>query len=102
MSRRNKLLVPEARDALERLKAEVIREQVALPPQSPSSAMTARPVAPTVADVASRLGIPYRPGANADLTTRQAGKIGGQIGGSMVKRLISLAEQNLQNSNLRP
>lgn len=59
----NQLVVPSARQGLERLKQEV----------------------------ASEVGVPLRQGYNGELTTRQAGK----IGGNMVKRMIALAEQQL-------
>ena len=58
-----KFVVPNARQGLERLKQEV----------------------------ASEVGVPLSQGYNGELTTRQAGKIGGQ----MVKRMIALAEQQL-------
>lgn len=59
----NQIVVPNARQGLERLKQEV----------------------------ASEVGVPLRQGYNGELTTRQAGK----IGGNMVKRMIALAEQQL-------
>ena len=46
-------------------------------------------------EVASELGIPLRRGDNGDLTTREAGRIGGIIGGRMVKVLIRQAEEAL-------
>lgn len=61
--RRNEALVRGAESALDRFKFEVAAEQ----------------------------GIPLKRGDNGDLTTRQAGKIGGQ----MVKRMIALAERSL-------
>lgn len=61
--RRNEALVRGAENALDRFKYEVAAEQ----------------------------GIPLQQGYNGDLTTKQAGKIGGQ----MVKRMIALAERSL-------
>lgn len=42
-------------------------------------------------EVASQLGVSLNDGDNGNLTSRQAGSVGGE----MVKRLISQAEQNL-------
>jgi len=44
-------------------------------------------------EIAAELGIPLDQGDNGDLTTREAGKIGGKIGGAKVKKLIELAEE---------
>ncbi|OFW79419.1 MAG: hypothetical protein A2201_10505 [Alicyclobacillus sp. RIFOXYA1_FULL_53_8] len=68
--RRRTLLVPEARAALDQLRDAVVVEQ-------------------------SRSLAPYQPRDNGELTTRQAGKIGGAIGGSMISRLVAIAEQEL-------
>jgi hypothetical protein len=46
--------------------------------------------------LAESLGIPYRPGDNGDLKAKEAGALGGAIGGEMVKRLIAAAEQQLR------
>ncbi len=63
-SRRNRVLVPEARQALDNFKMEV----------------------------ANSLNVNLKQGYNGDLTTREAGSIGGE----MVKRMIAYAESNLQ------
>lgn len=42
-------------------------------------------------EVASSLNVNLKQGYNGDLTTREAGSIGGE----MVKRMISYAEQNM-------
>ncbi|GAE06211.1 small, acid-soluble spore protein, alpha/beta type [Paenibacillus sp. JCM 10914] len=46
-------------------------------------------------EVAKSLGVPLTPGDNSDLTTGQAGKIGGAIGGSMVREMVRLAQESL-------
>lgn len=48
-------------------------------------------------EVAQSLGVPLREGDNGDLTTAKAGKVGGVIGGAMVKEMIRLAKQRLNN-----
>ncbi|GAX90677.1 alpha/beta-type small acid-soluble spore protein [Effusibacillus lacus] len=94
MPRRNRLLVPEARTALDRFKCEVMQD---LAP-SPNVSCTANPndIKFTAAD---RVGVPLVKGDNGELTARQAGKVGGQLGGSMVKRMVEMAQQQLANQN---
>ena len=55
--------VPQAKDALNNMKYEIARE----------------------------IGVNLKPGYNGDLTSREAG----YVGGYMVKRLIKLAEQQM-------
>ncbi len=64
----NKSLVPEAKDAMNKFKMES----------------------------ASEVGVNLKNGYNGDLTSKQAGSIGGQ----MVKKMIQSAEQNLKNGSL--
>ncbi|MGN0483799.1 MAG: alpha/beta-type small acid-soluble spore protein [Lachnospiraceae bacterium] len=59
----NQMAVPEAKEAMNRFKNEV----------------------------ASELGVPLKQGYNGDLTSRQAGSIGGQ----MVKKMIMQQEQQM-------
>ncbi|HEX6989114.1 MAG TPA: alpha/beta-type small acid-soluble spore protein [Bacillota bacterium] len=108
---------------LDRLKFEVASELVpqlrqgpaahapsiswAAPPATPAAA----PVAPQgVAagdfeqlkfELAQELGVPYQPGYNGDLPAREAGRLGGKIGGNMVRRMIALAEQALASTPSR-
>lgn len=110
--RRRQLLVPEARAALDQLRDIVITQQTtnaAAQPQAPGTPANSNYQNTTgaagssaigtpqtgVQSVANQLGIPYQQQNNGELTTRQAGKIGGAIGGSMIQRLISIAEQEL-------
>ena len=60
----NKTLVPEAKEALERFKMEA----------------------------ASEVGVNLKEGYNGDLTSRQAGSIGGQ----MVKKMIEAYENSMK------
>ncbi|AGK52209.1 alpha/beta-type small acid-soluble spore protein [Bacillus sp. 1NLA3E] len=82
MARRNKILVPEARDALDKLKAKLNNQA------NPDNVKY---------EVARETGIPLKHGYNGDLTTRQAGKIGGEIGGNMVRELVKMAQQSLND-----
>ena len=61
----NKVMVPEARAAMDRFKMEA----------------------------ASQVGVNLKDGYNGDLTSRQAGSIGGQ----MVKQMIEAYEKGLAN-----
>ena len=60
----NQMEVPEAKDAMKRFKEEV----------------------------ASELGVPLKDGYNGDLTSRQAGSIGGE----MVKKMIMKQEEQMK------
>ena len=64
MARNKKNLVPEARAALDKFKMEA----------------------------ASEVGVNLKEGYNGDLTSKQAGSVGGQ----MVKKMISSYEQNMK------
>ncbi len=65
MTNSNKKLVPEAMDALEKFKYEVANE----------------------------VGVTLKDGYNGNLSSRDAGR----IGGNMVKKLIQQAENNMAN-----
>ena len=43
-------------------------------------------------EIANQLGVNLKQGYNGDLTSREAGSVGGE----MVKRMISYAEQNMK------
>ncbi|KPV55231.1 MULTISPECIES: alpha/beta-type small acid-soluble spore protein [Paenibacillus] len=80
-------VVPGANQALDRLKSEVMRrEGYAVDPNRPDLVKY---------EVAKTLGIPLSPGNNGQLSTEQAGKIGGPIGGSMVREMVRLAQEQL-------
>ena len=64
MSRGNKNVVPEAREALNRFKMEA----------------------------ASEVGVNLKQGYNGDLTSKQAGSVGGKI----VKKMIKSYEENMK------
>jgi len=78
---RNKILVPESRQALDQLKAKVSGAS------KPEDAAL---------EVAKELGIPLKEGYNGKLTSEEAGKVGGRIGGNMVKELIRMAKENIK------
>jgi hypothetical protein len=90
MARRNKLLVPESRPAMDKLKNKVVTEKGYQTNGDPNQAKF---------EVAADLGIPLKKGYNGELTSKQAGKIGGNIGGSMVKEMVKMAQQNMGQGN---
>lgn len=63
----NKMTVPEAKGAMNRFKMEV----------------------------ASELGVPLKEGYNGDLTSRQAGSIGGE----MVRKMIKRQEEQMSSNS---
>ena len=64
-SNSSKMAVPQAKEAMNRFKQEV----------------------------ASEIGVPLKEGYNGDLTSRQAGSIGGE----MVKKMIMRQEEQMSN-----
>mgnify|MGYP003296787972 CR=1 FL=1 len=67
MASNNRKLVPEAKEALDRFKMEAANE----------------------------VGVTMKQGYNGDLTSKQAGSIGGQ----MVKKMVEKYENDLKNGN---
>ncbi|WP_435922960.1 alpha/beta-type small acid-soluble spore protein [Paenibacillus sp. DYY-L-2] len=89
MARRNRnYAVPGAEQGMQRFKAEVMRrEGYNVDPNRPDDVKF---------EVAQDLGIPLKQdGSNGNLTTEDAGHIGGKIGGTMVREMIRLAQRQL-------
>jgi catalase (peroxidase I) len=93
--RRRKYVVSGAEQGMQRFKAEVMRnEGYAVNPSRPDDVKF---------EVARQLGIPLQQGYNGELSTEDAGTIGGKIGGSMVREMIRLAQQRLaEQGGMRP
>ncbi len=81
--RRNRILVPEARAGLDQLKAKVAGTS------NPDQAKF---------EAAKEVGVPLEEGYNGRLTSVEAGKVGGRLGGSMVKELVKMAQENLSKN----
>lgn len=81
---RNKLLVPEAREGLDQLKAKVTGTN------DPNQAKF---------EIAKEIGVPLNEEYNGKLTSEQAGKVGGRLGGNMVKELVRMAQENLNKNS---
>ncbi|USK72803.1 alpha/beta-type small acid-soluble spore protein [Peribacillus frigoritolerans] len=80
MARKRKILVSEARQGLDDLKAKIAGTK------NPEKAKF---------EVAKEIGVPLKKDYNGELTSKQNGKIGGKLGGGMVKELIKMAQENL-------
>ena len=87
MAKKNKILVPSARGELDKLKSRVMKEQgYNVDTSNPNDVKY---------EIANELGIPLNKGYNGKLTAEQAGKIGGPIGGNMVKEMIRMAQEQM-------
>lgn len=80
MAKKTKILVPEARKGLDELKAKIANTQ------NPEDAKF---------EAAEEVGVPLQKGYNGSLTSQQAGKVGGRLGGGMVRELVKMAQENL-------
>lgn len=86
--RRRRPLVPESRQALDQFKASVMKQQgYAVNPEQPNDVKY---------EVAEEVNVPLKKGYNGQLTSHQAGKVGGQIGGNMVRELVRLAQERMK------
>jgi hypothetical protein len=47
-------------------------------------------------EVAKEQGVPLKEGYNGHLTSEQAGKVGGPIGGNMVKEMVRMAQEKMK------
>lgn len=95
MARRNRrrYVVPEARAGMQQFKAEVMRrEGYAVDPRDPGAIKF---------EVARRLGVPIHQGYNGDMPASSAGKIGGRIGGAMVREMVRMARHALAHRPVR-
>lgn len=84
---RRRLLVPGSEQGMAAFKADVMRrEGFQVTPERPDAVKY---------EVAKSLGVPLKPGDNGGLTTEEAGAVGGRIGGSMVREMIRMAQEQL-------
>ncbi|OAS17136.1 alpha/beta-type small acid-soluble spore protein [Paenibacillus oryzisoli] len=87
--RRNRAMVPGSEQGLALLKAHVMQNQgYDVNPQQPDLVKY---------EVARTLGVPLQQGYNGHLSSEDAGRVGGPIGGAMVKELVRMAQQQLAN-----
>lgn len=85
--RKRQTLVPGAREGLDHLKGQVMANKgYQVNQDQPNNVKY---------EVAKEQGIPLKKGYNGHLTSEQAGKVGGPIGGNMVKEMIRMAQEQL-------
>jgi len=90
MARRNRTLVPGARAALDDFKGKVMSEKgYHVNPDNPNDVKY---------EIAKEQGVPLKKGYNGHLSAEEAGKVGGPIGGNMVKEMIRLAQEQLNKN----
>ncbi|WP_339061404.1 alpha/beta-type small acid-soluble spore protein [Tepidibacillus marianensis] len=96
MSRRNRrTAVPGARPVLDQFKQHLLVQDGLIDKNTDQNEISY--------EVAKEIGVPLKEGYNGQLSTHDAGKVGGQIGGRMVKELIRMAQEQLvkeRNGNL--
>jgi hypothetical protein len=71
---------------MDQMKARVMSRELGTGPMNPGEVKF---------EVARRLGVPLKRGDNGDLKTSEAGRIGGAIGGHMVREMVKKAEETL-------
>ena len=85
---KRKPLVPEARASLDQLKTKVMEnEGYKVDKENPDNVKY---------EVAKEIGVPLKEGYNGRLTSMEAGKVGGKIGGNMVKELVRMAQERMK------
>lgn len=89
MARRKRSpLVPESRRALDQLKTQVMSKKgYQVDKENPDDVKF---------EVANEVGVPLQKGYNGRLTSKEAGKVGGEIGGNMVKELVRIAQERMK------
>lgn len=85
--RKRRYAVPEVEQAMQTFKAEVMRKEgYTVDSNRPEDVKY---------EVAKELGVPLHQGENRNLTTEQVGQVGGKIGGSMIREMIRLAQEQI-------
>ncbi|MFC4402398.1 small, acid-soluble spore protein, alpha/beta type [Gracilibacillus xinjiangensis] len=83
MANKNRILVPEAREGLDQLKAKIANTE------DPQKAKF---------EVAKEQQVSLNQGYNGNIKAKDAGKIGGHLGGNMVKELVKMGQQQLEQN----
>lgn len=87
--RRRRLLISQARDDVDRFKTKVMNQVLGTNITDPNDVKM---------EVAKQLDIPLKRSGNGEIRAEDAGKIGGAIGGQMVKEMVRLAQESLRKS----
>ncbi len=80
-------VVPEARQSMQYFKAEIMRKE--------GFNVNINEPETVKYEVARSMGIPLNPKYNGEIQAATAGKIGGKIGGMMVKEMVRMAKESL-------
>ena len=80
-------LVPESRSALDQFKKDVLVKDGLISKDTSFKDINV--------EVGKEVGVPITNVYNGNISTKDAGKVGGQIGGRMVKELVRLAQEEL-------
>ncbi|TCS92344.1 small, acid-soluble spore protein, alpha/beta type [Hazenella coriacea] len=87
--RRRRLLISHAREEVDEFKTKVMNKVLGTNILDPNDVKM---------EVAKQLDIPLNQSGNGDIRAEDAGKIGGAIGGQMVKEMVRLAQESLRKS----
>lgn len=86
--RKRRPLVPDSREGLDQLKNQVMSKKgYHIDKGNPDNVKF---------EVANEVGVPLQKGYNGKLTSKEAGTVGGEIGGNMVKELIRIAKERMK------
>jgi small acid-soluble spore protein D (minor alpha/beta-type SASP) len=87
--RKRRYAVPGVEQEMQTFKANIMKhEGYSVDPNRPDDVKY---------EVAKELGVPLQPYNNGGLTTESVGHVGGKIGGSMVREMVRLAQEQLAN-----
>jgi hypothetical protein len=89
-NRKRKPLVPQAREKLDQLQTKLLSDELGQEFHSKDEAKL---------ELAKELGVPLKAGSNASLTAGDAGKVGGAMGGRLVKELVAMSLKSLKKNN---
>lgn len=89
--RNNSYVIPAAAPAMDDFKGRIMAEEgYQVNPAKPNEVKY---------EVANDLGVPLNSDYNGELTTKNAGKVGGHIGGKMVQEMIRMAQEEIAKNN---
>jgi len=88
MARRNRrTALPGARPVLDQFKQRLLVQDGLIDANTNQNGISC--------EVASEIGVPLKKGYNGQISTKDAGKLGGQIGGRMVREMVRMAQEQL-------
>ncbi|RAL25591.1 alpha/beta hydrolase [Thermoflavimicrobium daqui] len=88
--RKRRLLVPEAEPKMEKLQMKLLNESMGIHASNREEMKV---------EVAKQLGIPYNQQGNKEMKAKDAGKMGGAMGGQLVKELVQMSLESLSRKH---